>query len=134
MEGVLVVRDERGMTYVMNPRDVVMITDAVFSSDFSVSTATGIPANKALLLDYNSSAYSQCRWTTLVWGLFPYLNNDDDYRNWHDLLCCKGSYGFLLRRKEEKTVNSLPPKVDRFTKNCSTGGVPTNLCTRKYEA
>lgn len=28
VEGVLVVRDERGMTYVMNPRDVVMITDA----------------------------------------------------------------------------------------------------------
>jgi hypothetical protein len=26
--GVLVVQDERGLTYVMNPRDVVMITDA----------------------------------------------------------------------------------------------------------
>ena len=75
----------------IDPNHVPFVT--VFSSDFSVSTATGIPANKALLLDYNSSAYSQCRWTTLVWGLFPYLNNDDDYRNWHDLLCCKGSYG-----------------------------------------
>jgi hypothetical protein len=27
--GVLVVQDERGLTYIMNPRDVVMITDSV---------------------------------------------------------------------------------------------------------
>jgi hypothetical protein len=27
--GVLVVQDEHGLTYVLNPRDVVMITDAV---------------------------------------------------------------------------------------------------------
>jgi hypothetical protein len=26
--GVLVVQDERGLTYIMNPKDVVMITDA----------------------------------------------------------------------------------------------------------
>lgn len=28
MDGVLVVQDEKGLTYIMNPRDVVMITDA----------------------------------------------------------------------------------------------------------
>jgi hypothetical protein len=27
--GVLVIQDERGLTYLINPRDVVMITDAV---------------------------------------------------------------------------------------------------------
>jgi len=28
VDGVLVVQDEKGLTYVLNPRDVVMITDA----------------------------------------------------------------------------------------------------------